>query len=278
MAAARALDHDDSDVQIWKRTGAVAEDEMLNKFFGPAPASPALAEPIDEITVLGIITASLRRDYTDAMAADDRHGPPPEWIEVSDVSIGVNHDWGEDAEIETMIDPEPEVEPYVQLVDVAVTDVYATNDDGTGVMVDYIVRLLADVRVEGQKIDNDGNSYWDWVILRDRLLRVPYSAELRDDALVNVTQTDTAENYPAAPRFADNFDAYEWLYTAELTTWQHITAQPLDGDPDLPKTFELRGPHGRTETAALTPPADLMDDWTQRELMRRPRCVQGRAV
>jgi hypothetical protein len=262
VAATRALGHNDSDVQIWKRTGAVAEDEMLNNYFGPAPASPAPADQIDEITVLGIITALLRREYADAMAADDRHGPPPEWIEVNDVSIGVNHDWGEDAEIETMIDPEPEVEPFVQLVDVTVIDVYATNDDGTGVTVDYIVRLLADVRVEGQKIDNDGNGYWDWVTLRDRLLRVPFTAELRDDAVVNVVQTDTAENYSAAPRFADNFDAYEWLYTAELTTWQHITVHPLDGDPDLPKTFELRGPHGRSETAVLTPPADLMDDWT----------------
>jgi hypothetical protein len=259
---ARALGHNDSDVPIWKRTGAVAEEEMLNKFFGPAPASPAPAVPIDEITVLGIITASLRRDYAAAIADDDRHGPPPEWIEVNDVSIGVNHDWGEDAEIETMIDPEPEVEPHVQLVDVTVIDMYATNDDGTGVTVDYIVRLLADVRVEGQKIDNEGNSYWDWVTLRDRLLRVPYTAELRDDALVNVVQTDTAENDSATPRFADNFDAYEWLFTAELATWQHITVHPLDGDPDLPKTFELRGPHGRSETAELAPPADLMDDWT----------------
>lgn len=159
MAAARALRHDDSDVQIWKRTGAVAEDEMLTKFFGPAPALPAPADQIDEITVLGIITASLRRNYTEAMAADDRHGPPPEWIEINDVSIGANHDWGENADIETMIDPEPEVEPYMKLVDIAVIDVHATNDDGTGVTVDYIVRLLADVRVEGQKINNDGNSY-----------------------------------------------------------------------------------------------------------------------
>jgi hypothetical protein len=87
--------------------------------------------------------------------------------------------------------------------------------------------LLADVRVEGQKINNDGDGYWDWVILRDRLLTVPYTAELRDGALVDITQTDTAENDTASPRFDDNFDAYQWLYTGELSTWQHITVHPL---------------------------------------------------
>jgi len=122
--------------------------------------------------------------------------------------------------------------------------------------------LLADVRVEGQKINNDGDGYWDWVILRDRLLTVPYTAELRDGALVDITQTDTAENDTASPRFDDNFDAYQWLYTGELSTWQHITVHPLGDDPDLPKMFELRGPDGRVEKAELIPPADLTEDWT----------------
>ncbi|OBK67141.1 hypothetical protein A5653_17565 [Mycobacterium colombiense] len=158
VAVARALGHDDSDVQIWKRTGAVAEEKMLNKFFGAPPESPAPVVPIDEITVLGVITAPLRRDHADTKADDDRHGPPREWIEINDISIGVNHDWAEDAEVETMIDPEPEVDAYVRLVDVMVISLRATNDDGTGVTVDYVVRRLADVRVEGQKIDNDGNS------------------------------------------------------------------------------------------------------------------------
>ncbi len=57
------------------------------------------------------------------------------------------------------------------------------------------------------------------MILRDRLLTVPYTAELRDGALVDITQTDTAENDTASPRFDDNFDAYQWLYTGELSTW-----------------------------------------------------------
>src|SRR6476619_775101 len=106
--------------------------------------------------------------------------------------------------------------------------------------------LLAGVRVEGQKINNDGDGYWDWVILRDRLL-------------IDITQTDTAENDTASPRFDDNFYAYQWLYTGELSTWQHITVHPLGDDPDLPKMFELRGPDGRVEKAELIPPADLTE-------------------
>jgi hypothetical protein len=57
------------------------------------------------------------------------------------------------------------------------------------------------------------------VIRRDRLLTVPYTAELRDGAQVDITQTDTAENDTASPRFDDNFDAYQWLHTGELSTW-----------------------------------------------------------
>ncbi|WP_282781422.1 MULTISPECIES: hypothetical protein [unclassified Nocardia] len=256
------LGHAKSDIRIWKQSGAALEQEMLDKFFGPAPAPPPPVEQIDVVAVLGIVAASLQSDYEEAWKAYDRHGPPPEWIDIVDVSIGRDHDWGEDAEIETMMDPEAEVAAGVELVDVAVMDVYATDEDGTGVMVDYTVRLLADVRVEGQKIDNDGNGYWDWVILRDRLLTVPYTAELRDGALLDITQTGPAENDTASPRFDDNFDAYQWLYTEELSEWQHITVHPLGDDLDLPKMFELRGPGGRVEKAELVHPADLIEDWT----------------
>lgn len=262
VKTALALGHAKNDIQIWKQPGTKVEEEMLDKFFGPAPAPAEPAEPVDVVMVLRTITALLQSDYKAARKADDHHGPPPEWIEISDVGIGGNHDWDDDNEIETMLDPQAEVEPYVELVDVAVMDVYAANEDGTGVMVDYTVRVLADVRVEGQKINNDGDGYWDWVILRDRLLTVPYTAELRDGALVDVTQTDTAENDTASPRFDDNYDAYQWLYTQELSTWQHITIHPLSDSPDLPKMFELRGPDGRVEKAELIPPADLLEDWT----------------
>lgn len=257
-----ALGHSKSDIQIWKQRGAKAEEEMLDKFFGSAPIPPEPVEPIDVLAVLRLIAASLQSDYDLAWKAYDRHGPPPEWIDIGEVSIGRNHGWGDDDEIESMMDPEAEVEPGVELVDVAVHDVYAEDEDGAVVMVDYVVRLLADVRVEGQKINNDGDGYWDWVILRDRLLTVPYTAELRAGALIDVRQTDRAENDSASPRFDDNFDAYVWLYTEELSTWQHITVVPVGDDTDLPKVFELRGPDGRVETAELDPPADLAEDWT----------------
>lgn len=262
VKTALALGHAKSDIQVWKQRGAKVEEEMLNKFFGPAPTPPEPVEPIDVLVVLRIIAASLQSDYESAWNAYDRHGPPPEWIDVGEVSIGRNHGWGDDDEIESMMDPEAEVEPGVELVDVAVHDVYAVDEDGAVVMVDYVVRLLADVRVEGQKINNDGDGYWDWVILRDRLLTVPYSAELRDGALIDIRQTDRAENDSASPRFDDNFDAYVWLYTEELSTWQHITVIPVEDGTELPKVFELRGPDGRVETAELDPPADLAEDWT----------------
>lgn len=257
-----AIGHARSDIQIWKQTGAKAEGEMLDKFFGPAAAPSEPVEPIDLLTVLRVITRSLQSEYEAARKSDDRHGPPPAWIDIGEVSIGINHDRGDDDEIASMMDPEAEVEPGVELVDVAVTDVYAADEDGAGVMVDYTVRLLADVRVEGQKIDNDGEGYWDWVVLRDRLLTVPYTARLNDGALTDISQTDAATNDTASPRFDDNFDSYEWLYTEELSSWQHITIDPHVEDVSLPKTFELRAPDGRIEIAELNPPADLTEDWT----------------
>lgn len=257
-----AIGHARSDIQIWKQTGAKAEEEMLDKFFGPAPAPPEPMVPIDMLSVLRVVTQSLKSECEAARKLGDRHGPAPAWIDVGEVSIGINHDWGDDDEIASMMDPEAEIEPGSELVDVAVTDVYAADKDGTGVMVDYTVRLLADVRVEGQKINSDGEGYWDWVVLRDRLLTVPYTAKLCDGVLTDVSQTDAATNDTASPRFDDNFDAYEWLYTEELSSWQHITIHPHVEDVSLPATFELRAPDGRIEIAELNPPGDLTEDWT----------------
>jgi hypothetical protein len=261
VKTALAIGHARSDIQIWKRSGAKAEQEMLDKFFGrAAPREPV--ETIDRLTVLRVITQALQSECEAARKLHDQHGPPPAWIDVDEVNIGVNHDWGDDDEIASMMDPEAEVEPGAELIDVAVTNFYAADEDGIGVMVDYTVRLLADVRVEGQKINNDGDGYWDWVVLRDRLLTVPYTAMLRNGVLADVSQTDAATNDTASPRFDDNFDSFEWLYTEELSSWQHITIHPHVEDGSLPKTFELRAPDGRIEIAELNPPADLTEDWT----------------
>jgi hypothetical protein len=243
LATTTQIGHKNDVVQIWSR----GDDEgLFKRYFPPPPPSPP--SPISPLDALRIITTTLENDFQ--TGDNDRHGPPPEWIDVPDVAIG---DAPEDRrETADLIDPYAEMEPLAILIDVRDVTV---DRDGSNVAVSYTVRLLADVRVEGRAINSDGDTIHDWHMQRDRLLAVPFVAKLVDGSLHEAYQNDTADNYPAIERFSDSYDAAAWLYHEELTEWRHITVQV---DPEAaeiagaPQHFELHGPYGQTETAEIT--------------------------
>ncbi len=246
LATTRELGHEDAIVQIWGRGD---DGGMFEKYFPPLP--PPTPSSVGALSALRIITATLQQNFHDAIAADDRHGPPPEWIAIPDVAIGNVIDAGDRRDIEDLIDPYAEMEPSATLIDVRDVEVEGDKPDVT---VSYTVRLLADVRVEGRAFDNDGNTVHDWLMLRDRVLVVPFVAQLSDDTIHDVRQDDTADSFPGGQRFDDSYDAASWLYNEEVAKWDHITIEPDPGVVDTagaPHRFVLRGPYGRTETAEL---------------------------
>ncbi|CDM77194.1 hypothetical protein MSS4_01994 [Mycobacterium marinum] len=265
LATTQDLGIEDSEIRFWSGDYRRFDDVFPERKPAPEPEEPPAAEPEPEaepapteVTALVAIAAALLNDYHLARAADDRSGPPPGWIDVDDVAIGTGLDEYDSAEIENMIEPTAEMEPFARLVDISAVDVDA---DGVDTWVNYTVRLLADVRVEGIIIDNDGASLVNSVGLHDRLLRVPFSAILntQDGTLRDIEQQGPADTFAAVRAFDDGHDAYEWLYAEEISAWEHVTVTPLTGDPDLPDSFELRGPQGRVETASIT--GAIGGDW-----------------
>lgn len=250
LPTTRALGHDDAAIRYW-------DGHDLRRFNAIFPAPEPATEPsIDAITAQKLIATALVGEFTDAMVADDRSGPPPEWIEVADVGIGNGLDLGDRHEIDDLLEPGAVIEPLARLVDVR--DV-VVDADGSDTAVRYVVRLLADVRVDGRVFDNDGHALIDSVPLPARVVSVPYAAVLRDGVLHDVEQTDTADHWSAAQRFEDGEDAFQWLFDNEITAWEHILVTILDGDQGPEGGFIMRGPNGRVETAVLDGPVD--GDW-----------------
>lgn len=271
LATTRDLGIEDSEIRFWSGDYRRFDDVFPERKPATEPEEPPVAEPEPapepkaepaptEVTALVAIAAALLNDYHQARASDDRSGPPPGWIDVDGVAIGTGLDDYNSAEIENMIEPIAEMEPFARLVDISAVDV-DVEANGVETWVNYTVRLLADVRVEGIIIDNDGASLVNSVGLHDRLLQVPFSAILntQDGTLREVEQQGPTDTFAAVRAFNDGHDAYEWLYAEEISAWEHITVTPLTGDPDLPDSFELRGPQHRVETASMI--GDIGDDW-----------------
>lgn len=267
LATTRDLGIEDSEIRFWSGDYRRFDDVFPERNPAPEPEEPPVAEPQpdaepapSEATALVAIAAALLNDYHQARADDDRSGPPPGWIDVHDVAIGNGLDEYDSAEIENMVEPITEMEPFARLVDISAVDIDG-EPNGVYTWVNFTVRLLADVYIEGIIIDNDGASLVNSVGLHDRLLRVPFSAILntQNGTLRDIEQQGPADTFAAVRAFDDGHDAYEWLYAEEISAWEHISVTPLTGDPDLPYSFELRGPQHRVETAAMT--GDIGGDW-----------------
>lgn len=246
LATTRAIGHDDEVVRIWN-----GNRKTFDEYF-PYPEP----QPAPTISVLGaqrIIATQLLAEYSAIVAADDRSGPPPEWISVVDVSIGTD-DRATSQDVEDLLEPTAVMEPMAMLVDVSEVTVDAADGD-EDITVYYTVRLLADVQVEGRVFDNDGNTLSDTVTMSDRLLRVPFTGVVRDGQVHDIEQVGPAENYPADVRFDDGYDAYQWLFHEELAGWDFITVSELPDETGM----QLTGPEGQSEKAILD--GHVGEDW-----------------
>ncbi|MDG5768377.1 MULTISPECIES: hypothetical protein [Mycolicibacterium] len=244
LATTQAIGHPDSEVRIWN-----GNRDSFDQHF-PYP-EPHPQPRIDAHTAQRSIAGYLLAEYAASVAADDRSGPPPEWISVVDVGVG-SDDRATRRDIEDLLEPEATMEPLAQLIDVSGVTVEA---DGEDTLVYYTLRLLADVRVEGRVFDNDGNALIEAITMYDRVLRVPFTAVLKDDQLLGIEQIGPAENFPGDVRFADTYDAFQWLLYEELADWQFITVSERRNDGGL----RLTGPEGQSEVAELL--GHISEDW-----------------
>ncbi|MFV8176750.1 hypothetical protein [Mycolicibacterium peregrinum] len=248
-ATCRAIGHSRAKIRFWDGHNK----DRFDKLF--PPVEPQAEPRVDALAALKIITTMLLSDFAAAREADDYSGPPPEWIQVDGISVDAGLDPDDRRSIEDMIEPRAVMEPLAHLIDVRDVSVDA---DGEDTIVDYTVRLLADVRVEGRVFDNDGHTLMDWESLPTRVLAVPFSAKIRDGALHCIEQTDAADSWPAQRRFADAFDAFATLYNEEITQWDYITVKPID--TDAPEAgFVLHGPGGQVESATVD--GWIGEDW-----------------
>ena len=103
--------------------------------------------------------------------------------------------------------PQLELEPSATLVGVAGISLEVIDEDTD--LVSYTVMLLADVRVEGVVVDNDGGTGHEWMTVHDGIVTVPFDADIANGELQQPCQSDTVVVHGAQPRFADEWDAYE---------------------------------------------------------------------
>ncbi|MEE6140420.1 hypothetical protein SKC41_29420 [Mycobacterium sp. 050128] len=207
-------------------------------------------------TARRLIIDELLESITEAAAADDRHGPPPAWIDVDDIAVDTV-DTDDRRKFDEIIDPTFELEPAAALVDVAGVSLQVM-DEGTD-LVSYTVVLLADVRAEGYVINNDGNTVHEWMTLYDSIVTVPFDADIVDGKLLQPRQSDTATARGGHQRFADEWDAYQDVWET-ITDWAGITATPANGEA-LPTSFELRGPDGQRIDAEVSG-GSIASEWT----------------
>ena len=207
-------------------------------------------------TARRLIIDELLERITESATADDRHGPPPAWIDVDDITVDAV-DTGERREFDEIIDPTFELEPAAALVYVAGVSLQVIDEDTD--LVSYTVVLLGDVRVEGYVINNDGNTVHEWMTLYDSIVVVPFDADIIDGELLQPRQSDTATARVSHQRFADEWDAYEDVWEI-ITDWAGITATSTNGE-SLPTSFELRGPDGQRIEAEVSG-GSIAGQWT----------------
>ncbi|WP_099041262.1 hypothetical protein [Mycobacterium neglectum] len=212
----------------------------------------------DAGTARRLIIDDLLESITEAAAADDRHGPPPAWINVDDITVN-KVDSDDRREFDELIDPEFELEPAAELVYVANVSLQVIDEDTD--LVSYTVVLLADVRAEGYVINNDGNAVHEWMILYESIVTVPFDADIVDGKLLQPRQSDSATVHAGRPRFADEWDAYQDVLDT-ITGWDGISFTPATPAKDgLPTSFELRGPEGQRIDGEVSG-GSIAGEWT----------------
>ncbi|MUL61135.1 hypothetical protein B5P44_00870 [Mycobacterium sp. CBMA 213] len=207
-------------------------------------------------TARRLIIEELLHNIKDASAADDRHGPPPAWIDVNDITVAAV-DTDDQREFESIIDPSFELEPAATLVYVANVGLQVIDEDTD--LVSYTVVLLTDVRAEGYVINNDGNTVHKWMTLYDSIVTVPFDADIVDGKLLQPRQSDTATARSSLQQFDDEWDAYQDVWET-ISAWEGITVKPAKDDA-LPIAFELHGPD-RQRVDAEVPGKFIAGEWT----------------
>lgn len=239
----------------------------LNSLFGNVFPITPIADG-DQVTVLKTICTVLQLTLIGSSLGNSRnHAAPPVWFETDNIDPGDDIHPRIQEHIEQLVDPYVQIDPPIKIIDVR--DIEVDNNGENTRTVRFAVRLLTDLRVDGRVIDDDGSliTLYDTDIMEDRLLRVPLAAELTDDGLTILTQTESASSQAAEQRFDDGYDAYVWLYTEEICRWEHITVHPLSEQTEgfsAPSSFQLRGPTGRTVIASLDEQFSLIQEWTLR--------------
>ena len=207
-------------------------------------------------TARRLIIDELLESITESATADDRHGPPPAWIDVDDITVDTV-DTDDRREFDEIIDPTFELEPAAALVYVAGVSLQVIDEDTD--LVSYTVVLLADVRAEGYVINNDANTVHECMTLYDSIVTVPFDADIVDGKLLQPRQSDTATARGGHQRFADEWDAYQDVWET-ITDWEGITATSANGEA-LPTSFELRGPDGQRIDAEVSG-GSIAGEWT----------------
>ncbi|TDZ99315.1 hypothetical protein CCUG62472_00553 [Mycobacteroides salmoniphilum] len=188
-----------------------------------------------------LLVDNLLETITEAAPSDDWHGPPPAWIIVDDITVA-DVDTADEQQFEELIDPQLKLESSATLVGVAGVSLQVIDEDTD--LVSYTVMLLADVRVEGSVIDNDGGIGHEWMTTYG-IVTAPFDADIVNGELQQPRQSDTAIVRGAQPRFADEWDAYEWVWET-VHDLDGITVTSADNDdPSLPTSFDLHGPDGQ---------------------------------
>lgn len=209
-------------------------------------------------TARRLIIDELLESIAAAAAADDRHGAPPVWVDITDISVGAVDSHDERA-LDELVDPAFKLEPAAELFCVDNVSLQVIDEDAD--LVSYTVVLLANVRVEGWSIDNLPDPAYQSMTLYDSIVRVPFDADIVDGKLVQPRQADTATVHAGQHRFPDEWEAYQDVLDT-ITGWAGITVIPATTATEgLPTSFELRGPDGQRIEAEV-PRDSIAGEWT----------------
>lgn len=251
----------DNDGDFQRAVGALGHSECISakntqRLFHKL--SPPVHPKHSGDTARRLIIDELLESIAAAEATDDRHGPPPIWIDVTDITVNTVDSHDERA-FDDLIDPAVKLEPAAELFCVDSVSIQVIDEDTD--LVSYTVVLLADVHVEGWSIDDPIEPAYQSMTLYDSIIRVPFDADIVDGKLLQPRQSDTATVHAGQPRFSDEWEAYQDVLDT-ITGWDGITVAPaMTAIQGLPTSFELLGPEGQRVEVEV-PGGSIAGEWT----------------